>query len=144
LFRIIGGFAIVLIFFWGTVFALDLKNPVHAKNRLRIDQIRQLTGAMEKYRQARGTYPVFSGPVDDLMKDLVEGGFLTSIPDDPDKASTGWQYQYTGGTNVYGLLAKFVSKSSRFSTETDYLCVVGVGIRGTGAWGDPPTCELRA
>ena len=142
MFRIIGGLAIFMIFFWGTLFALDINNPAIANNRLRIDQIRQLADAIEKYRQARGTYPVFSGSVDDLRKDLVDGGFLTSIPNDPDKASTGGQYRYVGGANFYGLLVKFESEPWLLRTKAAYACVVGVRIKGTGAWLDPPPCAF--
>lgn len=142
LFRIIGGLAIVMIFFWGTLFALDAFNGAPAKNRLRIDHVRQLADAIEKYRQTRGTYPAVSGSVDDLKKDLVDGGFLTSIPNDPDKASTGGQYRYVGGAGFYGLLVKLEAEPSLLSTKGAYTCVVGVKIKGTGAWGDPPACTF--
>jgi hypothetical protein len=43
-----------------------------------------LKTALENYRKARGRYPNFPGnPVSDLRKDLVDGGFLKSIPNDP-------------------------------------------------------------
>jgi hypothetical protein len=142
LIRIIGGLAVVMIFFWGTLLALDITNPALANNRLRGDHVKQLTDAIEKYRQARGTYPAVSGPVDDLKKDLVDGGFLASIPNDP-KASAGGQYRYTGGASFYGLLVNLEREPWMLHTKPASTCVVGVRIKGTGAWGDPPACSFQ-
>jgi hypothetical protein len=142
--KIIGGLAIVLISFWGTLFLIG--TPEYENNQLRAKHARLLADALEKYRQARGMYPVLpENPVDDLKRELVEGKFLDAIPNDPARAATGRQYRYAGGGRAYGLLITLepepalagVSKAKPAMT-----CAAGVNIKGSGAWGDPPACPF--
>jgi hypothetical protein len=142
--RITGALAVVLLFFLGTLSGLDYYSQASANNRLRARHIKLLSAALEKYHQARGVYPTFlSNPVDDLKNDLVGGGFLDSIPSDPAKPSTGQQYLYAGGgANAYGLLVTLEPQPFLIGTKPAFTCEVGVKIRGSGAWGDPPECSF--
>jgi hypothetical protein len=143
LLKIAGGLVIIAIFFFGTLFALDFYDPAHANNRLRAQHIKLLSDALEKYHQARGIYPTLPGnPVDDLKTDLVGGGFLGSIPSDPARSSKSIQYLYVGGANTYGLLVTLEPQPFLTGTKAAVTCTVGVHIKGSGAWGDPPSCQF--
>src|ERR1700759_4594396 len=104
-----GGFGIIALSFLATLYAIDMYLPGFGGSSIRDQQrandVALLKSALEKYRKARGGYPNFSdNPVSDLKKDLVEGGFLKSIPNDP---SPGKRYRYTNGNpdgRSYGLL----------------------------------------
>jgi hypothetical protein len=144
LLKVTGGLAIVLISFWGTLWFIG--TPEYENNQLRISHAKLLAEALEKYRQARGTYPIMQdNPVDDLKRELVEGKFLDAIPSDPAQGATGRQYRYAGGGKAYGLLITLepepamtgVSKAKPAMT-----CAAGVNIKGSGAWGNPPTCPF--
>ena len=138
-----GALAIIAIFFFGTLFALDFYSPAHANNRLRAQHIKLLSDTLEKYHQARGTYPLLQeGPVDDLKRDLVDGGFIAAIPNDPARSSKGPQYRYAGGANTYGLLVTLEPQPFLIGTKATFTCTVGVHIQGSGAWGDPPACQF--
>ena len=144
LLRVTGGLAIVMIFFWGTLFFLG--SPEYVNNQLRAKHVRLLTEALEKYRQARSEYPSLPGNlVDDLRGELVDCKFLEAIPSDPARASTGRQYRYVGGGSTYGVLVTLEPEPSMFgltATKPALTCVVGVKIKGSGAWGDPPACPF--
>jgi hypothetical protein len=141
--RMTGALAVVLLFFFGTLSGLDYYSQPSANNRLRASHIKLLSAALEKYHQARGRYPDFPGnPVDDLKNDLVGGGFLDSIPSDPAKSSTGQQYRFVGSINIYGLYVILEPHPSLLGTKSAFACEVGVNIRGSGAWGDPPECPF--
>src|SRR3954471_23725842 len=76
----IGGLAIVALCFFGTLFVLEYFDP-GARDRVRAEHVRSLRAALENYRKARGSYPVYpDNPVDALRKDLVDGGFMSAIP----------------------------------------------------------------
>jgi len=142
LLRVTGGLAIVMIFFWGTLFILG--SPEYVNNQLRAKHVRVLADALEKYRQAQSGYPVLSdNPVDDLKRELVDRKFLEAIPSDPARAATGRQYRYAGGGRAYGILVTLEAEPSLFGltgTKPAFTCVAGVNIKGSGAWGDPPAC----
>jgi hypothetical protein len=137
-----GGLLIMVLFFVGTLFAIDYYAPdfngPNIRNRLRGKHAEQLMNALEGYRKARGTYPVFpDNEVDDLKSFLVDGGYLAAIPADPLRQTRGKQYRYAApdGT-VYGLL--FHIESADPSKLT--MCLMGT--RGRGFWVDPPTCPF--
>jgi hypothetical protein len=141
--KIASGLTIAVMFFFGTLFALDFYNPASTNNRIRARHINMLSNALEKYHQARGTYPTLqSNPVDDLKKELVDGGFVEAIPTDPARPSKGQQYLYAGGANTYGLLVTLEPQPFLTGTKPAFTCVVGVKIRGSGAWGNPPACRF--
>jgi hypothetical protein len=141
--QVAGGLAIIAIFFFGTLFALDFYSPARANNLVREQHIKLLSDALEKYHQARGSYPLLAeGPVDDLKGELVGGGFIATIPSDPARSSKGPQYRYAGGANTYGLLVTLESQPFLIGARTALTCTVGVHIHGSGAWGDPPACPF--
>lgn len=55
LLKVIGGLAIVLISFWGTLYFLGSREYEH--NQLRAKHAKLLADALEKYHQARSVYP---------------------------------------------------------------------------------------
>lgn len=142
--KVTGGLAIVMIFFWGTLFIIG--SPEYANNQLRAKHVRLLSDALEKYREARGGYPALpDNPVDDLKRELVGSKFLEAIPSDPAGSSTGRQYRYAGGGQAYGVLVTLEAEPSMAGLtgmKPALTCVAGVNIRGSGAWGDPPACPF--
>jgi hypothetical protein len=138
-----GALATIAIFFFGTLFALDFYSPAHATNRLRAEHVKLLADALEKYHRARGAYPNLPGsPVDELKRELVDGGFLEAIPSDPARLSKGQEYLYVGGGDVYGVLVTLEPEPLLIGTKAAFTCVVGVHILGSGAWGDPSACPF--
>jgi len=143
LLKVIGGLAIVLISFWGTLYFMG--SSQFGNNQIRIKHAKLLADALEKYHQARGVYPTAQGPVDNLKQDLVEGKFLEAIPSDPARSATGQQYSYVGGGAKYGVLIILEPEPAMAGVgvaKPALTCTVGVNIRGTGAWNDPPTCAF--
>jgi hypothetical protein len=107
-----GGLVIVVLFFVGTLFAIDHYAPdfngPNFRNRLRGKHAELIINALEGYRKARGAYPVFpDNEVDDLKRFLVEGVLLNVESAEPTKLS---------------------------------LCLMGT--RDRGFWGDPPACPF--
>lgn len=143
LLKVIGGLAIVLISFWGTLYFLGSREYEH--NQLRAKHAKLLADALEKYHQARSVYPTVGGLVDDLKQELVDGKFLEAIPSDPARSATGQQYRYVGGGTRYGLLIVLEPEPAMLgvsAAKPALTCTVGVNIRGTGAWNDPPSCPF--
>jgi hypothetical protein len=137
----IGGLAIVALFFFATLFVLQYLDP-GARDRIRAEHIKSLRAALESYRSARGSYPIYpDNPVDDLKKDLVDGGFLTAIPADPLRGSPGGQqYRYVSDGRRYGMLIKLEAGSSKIPSGG--LCLTGVETKGSGMWREPPDCPF--
>jgi hypothetical protein len=133
-----GAFLVVLVFFIGTLYVIDTVAPdfngAYKRNRLRASHAEQIKSALEKYRKAKGSIPIFpDNPVDDLKSFLVDGGFLAAIPRDPEWTSTnGQQYRYVSDGKIYGLL--FYLESSGSFTR----CLIGP--TGYKFWGEPPVC----
>src|ERR1043165_5971661 len=97
--RVAGGSAVVLTFFFGTLFYLNSTDAT-ARAALRVEHAKLIQAALERYHAAHGTYPAPfpDNPVDDLKPTLVDTGYLRSIPHDP---LPGHSYRYTtaGRTN---------------------------------------------
>jgi hypothetical protein len=132
---IIGALAIVAVFFFGTLFLIDVYRPNSAtpegRNAIRAQHAAQIKAGLEGYRKAHGAVPIFpDNDVDDLKPALVAGGFVPAIPSDP---LPGWKYRYASvDGKAYGLL---------FKTEpTGANCLSGT--RGYGYWADPPACPF--
>jgi hypothetical protein len=139
-----GGLAVVAFFFFGTLFALDYfapdTNDPKGRDRVRGEHAKLIQNALERYRSARGAFPTFTtpdSPVDDLRRDLVDGGYLQTVPNDPLRA-TGRQYRYVSDGKVYGLL--FDTELAHGKNPTGGRCLVGTS--GRGFWGDPPPCSF--
>ena len=80
--------------------------------------------ALEKYRNAKGAYPLFpNNRITDLKPTLVDGGFLAGIPRDPPDAQP-MRYISIAGTS-YGIL----------STKNRQPCLIEVGTTNSGWWG---------
>jgi hypothetical protein len=80
--------------------------------------------ALEKYRSAKGSYPLLpNNRITDLKTTLVDGGFLNEIPRDLTDAQP-MRYISNTGTS-YGIL----------STKNRQPCLIEVGISNTGWWG---------
>jgi hypothetical protein len=135
------GLAIVVFFFFATLYALDY-NDRRARDGIRAEHAKLLRTALENYRKTRGTYPLFPDNfVDDLKKDLVDGGFLRAIPADPLRGSPpGQQYRYVSDGTIYGLLFKIELANGNITAGG--LCLTGVGTKGTGIWAEPPDCPF--
>jgi hypothetical protein len=139
-YRALGGLAIMAFFFFGTLLVLDYQDrnqsPERARDAMRAEHARLLKDALERYRAARGAYPLFpDNPVADLKPALVDGGYLKSIPEDPlwpDKP-----YRYTTAAHdgkSYGLLFHL----ERGNGPT---CRTGVKI-DSNWWGQQPECPF--
>jgi hypothetical protein len=129
----IGGSAVIACFFFGTLFALDFMDR-RSRDTARIDTVKSVMAALEKYRAARGAYPVLPVPdiaITQLSGPLVGGGYLTTIPNDPPGADQT-RYVSLDGT-AFGL---------RIALERSGVCRLAVGGPGTGWWGNPPPCPF--
>jgi hypothetical protein len=125
--RIFGGAAIVLTSFFGTLFVLDYLEPAALRNRTRAEHARKIMDVMANYKNRNGGYPVATGFLDDIKG-------VGTFPQDP----AGRRYSYASDGKRYGIL---ISLEETIHTPA-ILCTAGDGIRGTGAWGDPPECQF--
>jgi hypothetical protein len=136
---ILGGLTVFLTFFTGTLVILDYIDPAASRNRTRAEHAKLLGDALQKFKNARGGYPVGSGGlIDEIRKDVVDGGFLSAMPRDP----KGQSYSYVGGGDRYGLLFVLEAQPALMGTRPALICLSGVKIKGQGAWGDPPECPF--
>jgi len=109
---------------FAVLLAMDTGRPPPSPDQVRAGTAKLLMAALEKYRSAKGAYPVFSNNrITDLKPALVDGGFLSEIPRDPVDAQP-MRYVSTTGTS-YGIL----------STKNRQPCLIEVGISNTGWWG---------
>jgi hypothetical protein len=142
LLSIVGGAAIVVMSFFTTLYVLDFFDPAYVANQTRAADVKRLREAIDKYHKDRGSYPALPGnPVDDLGKDLVQGGYLKQIPSDPLRAAGVFQYQYASdGRTMYAILVRQAEENSLARSRPAGLCVAGVGAKGSGIWGHLPEC----
>jgi hypothetical protein len=142
LFYAVGGFGIVAAFFFATSWALDyfyLPYPDY----VRASDARALKEALAKYKAAKGSYPATfpSNPLSDIKKQLVDGGFIRSLPRDPVYGDTvNGGYLYVSGGPSYGLLVHLKYATGNISAGG--VCLTGVGFEGTGWWNNPPPCPF--
>jgi hypothetical protein len=109
---------------FAVLLVLDTGRPPPSPDQLRAGTAKQLMAALEKYRSAKGAYPLLANNrLTDLKPTLVEGGFLNAIPPDLSDAQP-MRYISTTGTS-YGIL----------STKNGHPCLIEVGISNTGWWG---------
>jgi hypothetical protein len=103
---------------------IDSGRPPPSPDQLRAGTAKQLMAALEKYRNAKGAYPLFpNNRIVDLKTPLVDGGYLIAIPPDLGDAQP-MRYISTTGTS-YGIL----------STKNRQPCLIEVGVTNTGWWG---------
>jgi hypothetical protein len=144
LLNVFGGMAVVAISFFGTLFILNYSSgDSSARDASRAEHAKMLKGGLEKYRAARGKYPAPFGnnPATDLKAVLVDGGFLSAIPQDPLWALTENQYRYVSVDGAkYGLLFHLELPSGKITAGGK--CLTGAGTALTGWWGQPPDCPF--
>jgi hypothetical protein len=140
LFVVLGAFAVVAGSFFGTLFVLD-HWPIKSRDAIRAEDAKSLKLALEKYRAAHQGYPVLPGnPITDLKSFLVDGGYISSIPDDPLWGTTDNRYRYASVGSSYGLLFHLESSTGKIAAGGN--CITGVGTNGVGYWGPPPDCPF--
>jgi type II secretory pathway pseudopilin PulG len=103
---------------------IDLNHPQPSPaDQARADTAKLLMAALEKYRSAKGAYPLLiNNPISDLKPTLVDGGFLKEIPRDLPDAQP-MRYISNTGTS-YGIL----------STKNRKPCLIEVGVSNTQWW----------
>jgi hypothetical protein len=139
---VIGGIAVLAISFFGTLFVLNSTDN-RPRDSLRAEHAKSLKTALEKYRSARGKYPApfNDNVIFDLKPELVDGGFLPIMPQDPFWNTPPNQYRYVSGDGKgYGLLFHLELASGKIPAGG--ACLTGVGTAGTGWWGQPPDCPF--
>jgi hypothetical protein len=130
----LGGVGIVAVFFFATLFALNLMD-IRSRDAIRVGHAKLLKDALNRYHAARGKFPTPfpDNSVEDLKPALVDGGYLKAIPSDPLPTQT---YRYTTGSldgQRYAL---------KIPLEGAGTCVTGVNFDGTGWWAPAPVCPF--
>jgi len=133
----IGGLAILMASFFGTLHFLDSLN-LQSLDSIRIEHARAVKAAVEKYRAASGKYPYIypNNDLADLKTVLVNGGFISQLPVDP--------YWQTGRVNKY----RYRSVDGDTYGLLIYMelgpCQTGVGSAATDPWDGKPitTCSF--
>ena len=134
------GLKIVKALFFTTVAALcvaivllviDLRNPEPTTpDELRAHTAKLMMAALEKYRGARGAYPLLDdNRLTDLKPTLVDGGFLKEIPPHDFPGAQPMRYISKTGTS-YGIL----------SAKNGRPCLVEVGASNTEWWAIRTPC----
>jgi hypothetical protein len=139
--RIARGLVFFSFIFFAALFLIDNIGP-YRRNQERAAHAKLLQDALAQYHESAGTFPIMpDNPVDDLRPTLE--GFLAEIPRDPWFEVRGFQYRYASGSpNMYGLL--FIREAIHWPTgaKDGGVCMLGLGTKGTGLWGEPPPCEF--
>ena len=100
---------------------IELKSQSDPADQGSADAAKLLMVALEKYRGAKGAYPLLvDKPITSLKSTLVDGGFLNEIP----PAVAPMRYVSPDG-KIYGILSQRNGKP----------CLIEVGARNTGWWG---------
>ena len=102
---------------------IDLKSQSASGEQGPAGAAKLLMVALEKYRSAKGAYPLLADkPITSLKSTLVDGGFLKEIP----LVTTGEPMRYVSPDGKsYGILSQKNGKP----------CLIEVGVRNTGWWG---------
>jgi hypothetical protein len=110
---------------------IDLRNPEpNTPDERRAHAAKQLMAALEKYRSAKGAYPLLNDNIlADLKPHLVDGGFLNEIPPHNLPGAQPMRYLSKTGTS-YGIL----------SAKNGMQCLVEVGASNTGWWAVKNPC----
>src|SRR5882757_5754128 len=92
---IAGGVAILVLFFFGTLFTVDYVLPSW-RNGTRAEDAKTINRALAAYFKKHGAYPgPTDTPVDRLKGFLVDEKFLTEIPQDPVLGDPLYRYHYS-------------------------------------------------
>ena len=137
-----GSLAIVVVsfFVYGSIGSSVASSALKYPDSTRAADAALIKEALEKYKKAHGAYPAPfpSNPIADLKPALVDGGYLKKIPQDPVVPDN---YYYTSSGNNYGILIRQL-KYAAGKVPAGGQCMTGVGIGGTGWWGQPPECPF--
>jgi hypothetical protein len=140
--QVIGGCAILGTSFFGALFVIDhypRYSEAEIRDRQRASDAALIKTALEKYRAARGAYPILpDNSTDDLKASLVDGGFLPAVPHDPLSTQT-YRYVSPDGSS-YGL--RFQLETATGKIPANGLCLTGLKTAGTGWYGQPPECPF--
>ena len=119
LFKTVGGTAVVVASFFGTLFALDHFDS-RTPDSIRIHDVNLLKIAIKKYAAAKGQFPIFpDNSVDDLRTIIVGNGYLSDIPSDPARKSKGLQYRYASDGKSFGILVSLDTGPCRVGIATE-------------------------
>lgn len=124
----IGGFAVLVASFLGTLHLLDSFN-FQSLDSIRIEHAKSLKAALEVYYTMHGKFPspYPDSEIKDLRAPLVESGIISQLPIDPywkNGRVNKYRYRSLDGS-MYGLL---------FYMELGP-CQTGVGAAATDPWG---------
>jgi hypothetical protein len=123
--NILGGIAVVAFSFFATLYAIDYYDSRRSPDEIRTRNAKAVMAALEKYRAAKGSYPVIPDrPISELAGPLAD--FIAAIPPDPPGKPT--QYASFDG-KIYALLMNF---------DRDGRCIVEPKKIKTGFWGVTP------
>jgi hypothetical protein len=130
--RILGALAIILVFFFGTLFVLNRYAPGDPVAR----DTKKLQNALQAYRNDHHLYPTIpeASPISDLKRQLIAGGYFHGIADS-DKDT---RYISLDGKS-YGLLL-YINRTA--TNPQGMQCLIEVDIQATGWWGQPPKCPF--
>jgi hypothetical protein len=130
--RTLGALAIVLVFFFGTLFILNRYAPIDPIAQ----DTRNLRNALQAYRSDHLLYPIIPGasPIADVKRQLTAGGYFHGSADSDKDA----RYISLDGKS-YGLLL-YINRNANDPQGTQ--CIVEVDIQATGWWGQPAKCPF--
>jgi hypothetical protein len=135
LMKVLGGLAIVLIFFFGTLFILDYfagGSPLGT-------EAKAIMRALQDYRAARGSYPVLPVP-DNLMPEIKKYLASSGYPVSGDTGGADKDARYfSSDGKSYGLLFH-INRSDKKPLGDQ--CMIEVDVRQSGLWAQPPACPF--
>ena len=146
---VLGALAVVVASFFVTLLVLNSfdtpptpKTPAEARDAVRVQQVRTIKAALEKYRAERGKYPELpDNDASDLQRDLVSGGYLAEIPRDPVSTGSKAGYSYSSNGKTYGLMVP-MEAGGRGIPAGGACLARGKGDHSSSFWNNPPECPF--
>jgi hypothetical protein len=127
----LGALAVFGGFFFGTLVIME-KLDSRARDETRVQTVKSILDALEKYRVSKGAYPVLPDrPITQLTDFLAAGGYVDTIRIPPGAEPTHY-VSYDGKS--YGLWVHLENSEGP--------CRIAVGSSGSGWWGEPPKCQF--
>jgi hypothetical protein len=121
--RAVGPIAIMLVFFFGTLYWLDWLDPDVARKK----NANALIAALERYYAANGAYPILpvrDSLISELAGPLVRDGYIPAIPSDAPGVEPTHYYSFDG--KAFGLWLHF---------KASLPCKIAVRDQGKDWWG---------
>jgi hypothetical protein len=126
--------AVVLVFFFGTLFILDHYDFPPRDPLAR--EAESLRNALHDYHRDHLAYPIMQdNPISDIKKVLIAGGYFSGLPADPDNDA---RYVSPDGKK-FGLLFHINRSASNAAGDK---CLIEVEVQRSGWWGQPPKCSF--